>query len=402
MKMKFTTVRPLLAIIVSALVMRLSVEGSAAVFDLAAKSSNSLALKLYQYFATSDNVFFSPFSIATIMGMTCLGTENSTAAQIRNLFDLAEGGLMDEGFHESFRQLITSVLDHKQHYELKTTNAFVIQKDFEIKPKYKSDLTQFYNASIQDVDFQGDPETTIQWLNSWIKWKTQDEIQKIFWNQFNPLTRLLLISIVSFKGSWQKEFDKSKTRLQSFYNNGTDEAQVPMMHKKSKFPYGFDPDLDAFILALPYTGLDLSMIFVLPREMQGLSKLRAVLSLGKFEDVVSQLHETEVEISIPKFKMDKEYELKESFRKLGLTDVFIPGVADFSRLTTATDLHLSSIRHKALLEVDEYGSKVVVSTASLVETLSLKPSFNVDHPFLFFIRENRSGLILFLGQVNNL
>ncbi|XP_013781159.2 leukocyte elastase inhibitor-like isoform X2 [Limulus polyphemus] len=400
--MKFTTVRPLLVIVISALVMHLSVEGSAAVSGLATKSSNSLALKLFQYFATSDNVFFSPFSIATIMGMTYLGTKNSTAAQIRNLFDLEEGGLMDEEFHESFRQLIASVLERKQHYELKTTNAFVIQKGFEIEPSYKTELVQFYNASIQNVDFQEDPETTVQWINSWIRWKTQDKIQKMFWSPLNPLTQLLLLSIVSFKGSWQKEFDGSKTRLESFYNNGTNETQVFMMHKKSKFPYGFDPELDAFILALPYTGWDLNMIFVLPREMQGLSKLRAVLSLGKFEDVVSQLHETEVEISIPKFKMDKEYELEEPFRKLGLTNVFIPGVADFSRLTTAGDLYLSSIRHKALLEVDEQGSKVVVSTASLVETLSLKPSFIVNHPFLFFIRENRSGLILFLGQVNDL
>ncbi|XP_022255139.1 serpin B6-like isoform X2 [Limulus polyphemus] len=396
------TVKFLLFAITCASVTYLSVGDRTGAAGLATVSSNSVALMLYKVFTTHDNIFFSPFSITTVIAMTFLGTQNDTAAQIRNLLNLEASGLRDKDFHESFHYLITSFLKYSQQFELKTTNAFVIQKGIDIDANYKSDLDRFYNASIQEVDFQEDPDTTVQWLNSWIKRKTENKIQRMFMGILNPLTRLLILSIMSFKGSWLKEFDESATRLESFYNFGTNETQVLMMHKKHKFPYGFDPELDAFILAVPYSGTRFHMIFFLPREKQGLKKLEAVLDLEKFEEVISKLHETEVEISIPKFKLDKEYDLEDSLRKLGLTNVFSPGLADFSKFTTTKALHLSSIKHRALLEVDEYGSKVIVSTASMVETLSLKPTFTINHPFIFFIRENQNGIILFIGRINQL
>ncbi|XP_076318306.1 serpin B6-like isoform X2 [Tachypleus tridentatus] len=397
-----TPVKSLIFTITCASVTYLSLGERAGVAGLAAVSSNSLAMMLYKVFVPHENIFFSPFSVTTVIAMTFLGTQNDTAAQIRYLLKLEASGSRDKDFHENFRHLITSFLEHNQHFQLQTINAFVIQKGIDINANYKSDLDRFYNASVQEVNFQEDPETTVQWLNSWIRQKTGNKIQNIFMGALNPLTRLLILSIVSFKGSWLKEFDESATRLGSFYSFGTNETQVLMMHKKYKFPYGFDPELDAFVLAVPYSGTSFHMIFFLPRESQGLNKLEAVLDLEKFEEVISKLHETEVEISIPKFQLDKEYDLEDSLRKLGLTHVFSPGVADFSKFTTTKSLHLSSVKHRALLDVDEHGSKVIVSTASLVETLSLKPTFTVNHPFMFFIREDQNGVILFLGRINQL
>ncbi|NXG29506.1 ILEU inhibitor, partial [Dromaius novaehollandiae] len=180
---------------------------------------------------------------------------------------------------------------------------------------------------------------------------------------------------------------------------------VKMMYQKEKFSFGYISEMKTRILELPYDGQELSMIILLPDNIEddstGLQKLEKQLTFEKLQEWThpQHLYSADVNVHLPKFNLEESYDLKSDLSAMGLLDVFDSGKADLSGMSGARDLFLSKIVHKAFVEVNEEGTEAAAATAGIAMLcMVMEEDFNADHPFIFFIRHNPTQSILFLGR----
>ena len=212
-------------------------------------------------------------------------------------------------------------------------------------------------------------------------------------------TTLVLTNAIYFKGDWQRKFDAKATKDAPFMLTPQEKVMVPLMRQRGKFAYGVFGK--AQVLELPYVGRDLSMIVLLPKEVDGLADLEKSLSVETLSTWTSGLREQTVEVLLPKFKMTSGFRLEKVLGSMGMPLAFSGG-ADFSGMTGKRDLFISAVIHKAFVDVNEEGTEAAAATAVVLRAPAPpNPIFCADHPFLFLIRDNRTGSILFLGRMTN-
>ncbi|XP_039242472.1 serpin B6-like isoform X2 [Pipra filicauda] len=244
-------------------------------------------------------------------------------------------------------------------------------------------------------------------INGWVEERTEGKIQNLLAEGvLDSLTRLVLVNAIYFKGNWEKQFNKERTAERPFQINKNETKPVQMMFKKDRFNMTYIGDLQTKILELPYVGNELSMIILLPDAIQdgstGLERLERELTYEKLIDWISieMMDSTEVRVSLPRFKLEEDYDLKPILSCMGMPDAFDSGKADFSGMSSGNELVLSEVVHKSFVEVNEEGTEAAAATAAIMVNCSAKivPDFTADHPFLFFIRHNKSSSILFCGR----
>jgi len=253
------------------------------------------------------------------------------------------------------------------------------------------------------MDF-ADGEGCRKIINSWIEAQTKKKITEVIPSGvLTEMTRLVLVNAVYFKGLWDKQFDAANTRVETFHLNSKESKEVPMMHKKAKFGYMQSEELDADILRMDYRGQNISMFVILPHDIDGISELEKRLTGFDLSTLSTQLHQREVEVSMPKFKLEETTDLNDILKQLGMEHMFTAHEADFSGISGRRDLYVSSVLQKAFVEVNEEGSEAAAAT---VGVMRLKRSlmaqetyrFIANHPFIFVIHERRTGLTLFIGR----
>jgi serpin B len=374
-------------------------------------ANNYLSLELLQHLYNEEkNIFFSPFSISSAFGMLYLGARNQTADQMKEVLGYSFGHLSNDEVNQQFGTVLREISDvDSNKYELNVANKLVAQQNFEILESYKESLKKFFGTTIESADFVHNSIAATNAINEWVKTETHDKIPKLLSEPLDPLTHLVLLNAVYFKGIWSTKFLKNETKEEIFLNRGVNEVKKEMMKRNGKFNYTEIESLNSKLLELPYSGDDLSLYIVLPNEKQGFNQLKNNLKdFAVIENSIQNLKENEVHVTIPKFKIEAEYELKEQLSQLGMKQVFTRE-ADLSGIDGKKDLEVSKVIHKAVVEVNEEGSEAAAATAIVirVHTASVHPEpkvyeFKADHPFIFFIRDNRNGLILFVGQINKL
>ncbi|XP_067134335.1 serpin B3-like [Centruroides vittatus] len=367
-----------------------------------AKANNKLCFSLLKTFPAEKNAFFSPVSINTALAMAYGAARGKTAEQMSHVLRYNEIGANKETVHRNFASLINLLDNGSDEYKLKIANAIVSQGDYKILPEYRELLQRNYKALLKEVDFARNNGRAVEDINNWVSQKTNGKISSMV-QSLSTLTRMILLNAIYFKGIWKKTFDVDATKNETFLNYGVQRAAVPMMNMKETFPYADFQDEGFRALELPYKGEDIGMVIVLPNAMDGLNKLVNEIDVDKLQDIFSNLTPRKVNIKLPKFKMEDFRELKQSFQSLGMRDAF-NGEADFSGISGKRDLHVSSILHKAVIEVNEEGSEAAAATGilSVVRTRSFTSNFFVNRPFLFFIRDRRTDMILFAGRINKL
>ncbi len=388
----------------------------------AAQQANDFAQRFFAQVSSENNgnLFFSPLSIHTALSMTYGGARGETARQMAEVlaFNLPPG---EGAEHAAYRQLLEALNDAPQTtfdtvqdgqrttverpvYDLVVANRLWGQQDLGWDPGY-IELTQTeYLAGVEQVDFSSNAEGARQAINQWVEETTRDRIKNLVpAGAIDALTRLVLANAIYFKANWADEFSESGTQEAPFHLADGSSVDVATMHQSETFGYAETADWQA--LALPYERNALSMLVVLPADQEGaLETTQAQLASGELLAALESMNRTRVQVWLPKFSITQELNLGGSLQAMGMPLAFSDR-ADFSGMTPEAELSISSALHKAFIEVDEKGTEAAAATAIVMSLTSMpieqEPPkvFRADRPFLFLIRHNASGAILFAGRV---
>jgi serpin B len=369
-----------------------------------AEGNNAFAVDLYGQLRKQDgNLFFSPESISTAFAMAYAGARGTTAPQMATALHFT---LPPDRLHPAMGALLTSLNAAHPGYQLHVADALWAEKDATFLDDFIKLTSTNYGAGFNRVDFKNAPDAVRQTINQWVEQKTEDKIKDLIPpGALSPATRLVLTNAIYFKGDWETKFDKASTQDEDFHLSATQTAKTPLMHLTAKFAYFKGGTFQA--LAVPYKSGELSMVVLLPNDVAGLPALEQSLTTANLKQWLTQLNiGPKVILTLPKFKMTKEFELSNALGALGMAQAFQPSAADFSGITGKRDFWISSAIHKAFIDVNEEGTEAAAATAIVITAMAMaRPQppviFRADHPFIFLIRDNRSGAILFMGRVTD-
>lgn len=388
----------------------------------AAEQANDFAQRFYGRVAAGEpgNLFFSPLSIHAALSMTYAGARGETAEQMREV--LAFEYAPDEGIeHAAYHQLLTALNDvpttafdtvengerttvERPVFELVVANRLWGQQGFSWNSGYIGLTEREYLAGLQEVNFRTDAEGARNTINGWIEETTRERIKNLIPSgALNAMTRLVLTNAIYFKANWQDVFEERATKPEPFHLSGGPTAEVPMMHQSEHFAYAESADWQA--LEMPYERNALSMIVILPADRDGaMQTAEQQLASGDLMDALESRQRTKVNVWFPKFTITQQLDLGTTLQAMGMPLAFSEQ-ADFGGMTPEAELMISKALHKAFVEVDEKGTEAAAATAVVMSLTSApvepeKPKvFRADRPFIFLIRHNASGAILFAGRV---
>ncbi len=382
-------------VLVAALSLSLPAKGGAAAVShkSIADGSTNMAVDLYRQLGLSKgNVFFSPFSIASALAMTYAGARDETANQMKEVLHFQ---LEQSGVNSAFRSLNLKLAQaaRQSDQELSIANALVLTGG-KVNNAYEKTLRTYYGAEV----FGGDLAT----INKWVKRKTEGKIETIL-DKLSANSVCVILNAVYFKGTWNAQFDKNSTRDAPFHTDAAGEVKTALMHRKDN--YKLLDENDVQVLSLPYKGKTLSMVIILPRDVEGLDGFEKKLNAKGIKDMLAKLDkqpDRKVSVYLPRFRMETGYDLVQPFQEMGMKDAFSPQ-ADFSGTGWRKGyLWIGQIKHKAFVEVNEEGTEAAAATAVEMVTKAVPArelEFRADHPFFFMIRDNETGTILFMGRM---
>jgi serpin B len=371
------------------------------------EGNNEFAVALYGKLCSQDgNLFFSPESISTALAMTYAGARSDTATEMAKTLHFA---LPPDRLHPAMGALLSGLNASHDNYQLRVANALWAQQDYKFRDDFLKLTESDYGAGSNQVDFSGATEAARLTINQWVEQKTSDKIKDLLKpGVLNPATRLVLTNAIYFKADWLAQFQKAHTADENFYlSTAHKNVTASLMHRTGSYNYFNGGTFQA--LEILYKSGDLSMIVFLPKDVDGLPAFEQSLTPSNTRQWLSQLQPVpRVIVTFPKIKVTEQFELGRTLASMGMPAAFKLGAADFSGMTGNRELFLSAVIHKAFIDVNEAGTEAAAATAAVMVGMAMRApdrtpptEFRADHPFLFLIRDNRSGSILFMGRVTD-
>ena len=369
--------------------------------------TNDFAFDLYQVLsADNGNLFYSPYSISLALAMTYAGARGETEQQMAQALGFV---LPQERLHPAFSHLTEELASRGEGaagkddngFRLNIANAIWGQEGYRFLAEFLDMLDANYGAGMRSLDFVSDPEQARLIINEWASDETEGRIEDLVPpDAIDALTRLVLTNAIYFNAAWSQPFSPEATRDGAFYLLDGDQVTLPMMRQSGHFDYAEGDGYQA--IQLPYDGYETSMVILLPARGE-FGGFEGTLNAGTVETILQDLEPKQVSLSMPRFEYDSDFSLKETLAALGMPDAFA-SAADFSGMTGNRELFISEVIHKAFVSVDEEGTEAAAATAVMMP-LSAAPEepieFTADRPFVFLIRDNLTGTILFVGRVVN-
>uniref|UniRef100_A0A0D6QZR2 Serpin domain-containing protein n=1 Tax=Araucaria cunninghamii TaxID=56994 RepID=A0A0D6QZR2_ARACU len=361
--------------------------------------------------SADKNAVFSPLGMSVALSLAAAGAKGPTLDQICTCLKLKEGSQL----HEFSSQLLNVVLADGSPNggpNLSFVNGVWVDQSMTLKPTFKDIVKKQYGTEARSVDFVNKANEVRTEVNTWVAEETKDKIKELLpEGSVDGSARLVLANALYFNGTWKKQFDSSKTKEGTFNLLGGGNLQVPMMTTaKKQVIKRID---DCKILRLPYVqGKDMrsfSMYFILPDETNGLPDLEKKVDLTFLEHHLSEGPEVKVSsFQLPRFKITHSLEATAILKKLGLVLPF-SNEANFTEMVdspSASSLSISNVFHKSFVEVNEEGTEAAAATGAVIKLRGIlmeEPveDFIADHPFMFVIKEEQTGVILFVGHVLN-
>lgn len=367
--------------------------------------NSAFAAELYnRERANPGNLFFSPYSISTALAMTYTGARGQTASEMARVLHLS---LPQTEVPPAFAALVQlmNVAQGAKPLTLDTANSLWCQQGFPFLDSFLAEARGDFGAEARQVDFAHNAEPARLEINSWVAQKTQDKIKDLLQpGQLSADTRLVLCNAIYFKGQWMTRFEPSATHSAPFLTGNGQQVQVPLMTKTFRVRSRAFHELTVF--SLPYSSNELSMVILLPKASDGLSAVEQEIdaaTLQKWLTALDSAPETKSEVFLPKFTLKCRLDLTATLSGMGMGSAFSDH-ADFSGISRTPGLCISEVVHQAFVDVNEQGTEAAAATGTIMRlTASVEKItvLRVDHPFVFLIRENRSGSILFLGRVTD-
>ena len=367
-----------------------------------ARGVNAFAVDLYARLRTQQagNLFCSPQSIATALAMASLGARGETAAEMTRTLHLS---MPQAEVPAAYAAFLATLRAKDQPWELSVANRLWGERGATFLAPFLEAVRTGFDAELGRVDFATQPDAARVEINQWVERETRDKNRNLLApGTVDKLTRLILTNAIYFRADWMEQFDRSATSDQPFTVPGGAPKRVPLMFKKVKAGYAELPAVRAKLLELPYRGDALSMLVLLPDAKDGLGSLEGQLTAEHLDQWLGAATRRDVLVYLPRFTVDSRFGLAETLAAMGMPLAFEENRADFSGMNGEHDLSISAVVHAARVEVDERGTEAAAATGVMARTLSVvaePATFRADHPFLFAIRDRRSGAILFLGRL---
>jgi serpin B len=366
-------------------------------------ADNRFAIKLLKQAVadtrdTLPNLFVSPLSVAMALAMTYNGAAGTTEDAMRATLELE--GMSVAEVNESYRSLIKLLRELDPRVKFTIANSIWYLQGYAVEQPFLAANRVYYDALVSPLDFASPsaPET----INQWVSEQTRGVIDKIV-DQIPDGMRLYLINAIYFKGDWTEQFNPGLTQPRAFHLSDGSTVNVPTMTHGRQANIGLTWRTNATIVDLPYGGQAFSMTIVLPGDSTDVEDLVTGLTVEQWNEWTASLGPSKNEVFLPKFKITNDLALIPSLATLGMGIAFgcEPLTADFTRIHTPSELCITEVKHKTYVDVNEEGTEAAAVTSVGVGVTSAPLTIQVDRPFLFALRENLSGTILFMGVIRH-
>lgn len=346
---------------------------------------NSFAFNAAKIIGQSEESYlFSPYSIIAAMGMAYAGAAGNTAQEMQRALGFTPG------MHAEVGALFLPYAEGSEQFT--SANRMWLPDGLDISREYQYKILLAYGSRAITLDIRNHPEDACKAINNWADWITNGRIQTLL-PKLDPNTKILITNAVHFNGEWQKKFNPRLTAEENFYDKGHI-VRVPMMKQTGRFPYAESGGFK--VILLPYEGDKFTMAVVLPPRDDASAEINTSI-------LRQQFRVQKVSLWLPKFHVEKSYELENLMEIMGVKTAFTDE-ADFSGITKVEKLKINSIIHKTFIDVNENSTEAAGATAiglvgaTMVASGDTVATFHADHPFTYFITENETGTILFMGR----
>ncbi len=365
-----------------------------------ARGMNAFGAALDRRLSAQGNLVWSPASVAVALTMAYGGARGATRTQMRHVLHV---GLTNPALHAATGDLLAQWNRAGGGTELDVANRVYADRSMELAPTYVALTRDRYGAPVEVLDMKGAPGPSADRINAWVSTETHGRIPTLVDTQMladDPL--VVLVDAVYFQGTWQTPFNRWATRDMPFTLRGGRHVQAPMMQVTHELGYVKLPD-GTKVLRLPYGGGAVDMVVALPASPDGVGALERSVGGDTVAGWVHQMSEPLVEVHLPRFHVaPPPVLLGAQLRAMGMR-LALSGNADLSGMSPSRAVRISQVVHRAFVDVDEHGTVAAAATAVVAPTGAAPPApaaeVNADHPFLFFIRDSRSGAILFWGRL---
>jgi len=373
------------------------------------KSLENFSFKLFRQFNEQDeNVVFSPLSIFGAFSILAYGSVGESFNQLSDSLEISD-------FREVFG-FQKSLIKKNKSYKLFLVERLFLDKQIPLKTKFRKTILS-YGPGVKKLNFSQNPGDCIRFINEWIERQTKGEITNFVQpGDVGTLTRLVILNILSVKAAWERKFDLTNTEKQPFFLSPENQVSSDMMRSYSqrcsigiinKKEGGFD---DMTVVAVPFQDYKLSLVIIMPKDAgnfeqllddDAASRLRNVFESMRYDNDGEALFYQRCELTLPKFEVNhKQNSLSGIMKSIGIVDVFDPFLANLNNLTRRDmGLYVNDAVHEAKFKIDEEGIKASAATGIYINALSLPPSIVINKPFVFLLRHEETGAILFMGKV---
>jgi serine protease inhibitor len=363
------------------------------------ESDNKFGLEVFREIVKEDkdsNVFISPLSVSMALGMTYNGANGETQKAMQEVLELS--GLTLQEVNESYQHLIELLrgLDPKVRFQI--ANSIWFRETREPEKEFIDLCKEYFDALVRAMNF-ADPNAA-KVINGWVYDNTNGKIKEIVEDPMDPLTLMLLINAIYFKGTWTYQFHEESTKDDLFTLPDGTKAPCRMMEQRGFYKYFFNDDFQA--VDLPYGDADFSMTIFLPNPKVDINSLIAQFTPENLSYWLGSFSSDSGDIFIPKFKLEYELGLNQVLKTMGMEIAFDPYHADFTKMYKGGGVWIDTVIHKTFVEVNEEGTEAAAVTVVVMTDSAREPSgfhMRVDRPFMFLIRENKSQTILFIGKI---
>jgi serpin B len=368
-------------------------------------SQNNFAFELLKNInreQPDSNIFISPISASLALTMTMNGAAGETYQEMNKV--LGYNTADREKLNASCKALINELYELSGGIEFNLANSIWLNDNFTLQEDFKNLNEEYFNAKIEALDFS-QVENCVDIINSWVEDKTKDRIKDLVnESDFAGPTLMFLINAIYFKASWKYQFSEEKTDESDFYLNNGDNVKCQMMQMKEEFNYYSNSDIQA--IDLIYANENYSMTILLPRDKNELDSLMDNIDGPELDKIIDNFKKDSVNLFMPKLELDYKKELKKNLVDMGMAKAFQRDQADFSKMVNEMEdgIFIDKVRQKSFLKIEEKGTEAAAATVVTMKyTTSIGEGdeiyMRINHPFLFFIRERRTGTILFSGKI---